>query len=148
MEKDFLKINQEDSECLKQIKKLTQDAIDQGDAEYIAYIRLRAASALVGSLAAELKFPKDDEKAALLEEFIHGSIQSYRDTVLFVNVRDLNESVYKGDSSEMVKGLLNFGKTLLRSKILSQEDILRDLSYRMQKTFPSLVATETEKTNK
>lgn len=138
---DFLTVNEDDDEALKNIKKVAKDAIDSGDTETIAYLKLRAAISLVGSLIEELSLPEDNTKADLLDDFLRSAIQSYRDTVILVNIKGLNESVYKDDSGETIKGFLNIGDSLLRSKITSNEALQEDIGNRMVKTFPSLTAS-------
>lgn len=71
MTNDFLKVNQEDHEDLKKLKQFSQKAIDEGNFEDLAFIKLISATSVIEALKPSLDFENDKEKVKLLSDFLH-----------------------------------------------------------------------------
>jgi hypothetical protein len=135
---EFFKVNQDDSPELIKMKQITQKAIDDGDFEKLASIKLASTHSLVEDLRSDLDPDKDKEKIVLLAEFLTAVHQSYRDSIVYETVNAVIELVQSSSSHELVLNTLLTGRELVSNKMFNTSNKESALAKKMEEAFPDL----------
>jgi hypothetical protein len=97
---DFLKPNQDDNEATSELKKATLKAVEDGDSEKLANIKLCAILSLV------LKQGRKDkdflDKAA---ESVNAALQLYRDSIIRETIKSFSDVPHEARELALVIGL-------------------------------------------